>query len=367
MRRQLIVFMFFTCLACSAHGQTRTYRIDFEAVKRAMASSQVAPAVIRACRYQSGDLATRTKPVLCQRMALSSNGLYQPLSTAFWAKAPEGFDIPTSEGFVLFETGATGSAKPSQHTARNSGWDLEAIADAGRRQSREINERGDQRAAEIQDKITLLQSTLLGGVARRSSLAGTVAGSASSSQSSRASTSTETQVGSATSSVFDALPSGVGTPQQRTFWQSRCQGHANDNSAAAAGCRETLSFLNSKSTQTTVSPSAANSKPAAQSTGVVIQSTPAQVATKVHCVSMEEDKGSGLGFWKVVNNCSFRVSGSFWYTGGKQSLSKEHPGGFGPIGVGRFETVSAPDKGVERYGIHACKYEEWLSGVCKQH
>ncbi len=45
---------------------------------------------------------------------------------------------------------------------------------------------------------------------------------------------------SAPAGAFPPLPSGTGTPAQRQFWVSRCQGRARNNDPAAQGCEESF-------------------------------------------------------------------------------------------------------------------------------
>lgn len=61
----------------------------------------------------------------------------------------------------------------------------------------------------------------------------------------------------AIATVFPPLPPGAGTPLQRQFWQSRCQGRVRNSDPAALGCAESWKMLTGMS-----APRAATQMPA---------------------------------------------------------------------------------------------------------
>lgn len=166
-------------------------------------------------------------------------------------------------------------------------------------------------------------------------------------------------------STFGSLPYGIGTGPQRAFWQSRCEGRADDGSPAAQGCRQTLATLTGNGSMTGGQRSAAArnmySPPTTTTTtatGGRSMPTPPLLATRVSCVTMRPERTKSLGFWEVVNACPYKVIGTFKYNDG-------YSGGFGPLGSGKVETISPPSKRVTSYTVEACVYEEWTKGICK--
>lgn len=82
------------------------------------------------------------------------------------------------------------------------------------------------------------------------------------------------------------------------------------------------------------------------------------------CVTMKPLKNSANGFWVVVNQCGYRVIGSFCYEG--SSCGGGHtPGGFGPISPGKQEGVSGPEgRGRVEWRVAFCNYDLWVKGTC---